>query len=81
MKRYTFNYYEEDFGRIGFDAPNLEEAQRLFEAIRNGDIDCDELPNYSKKNKGGNLEFTDLYEVEEPLKQIPLLLTTGENRK
>jgi hypothetical protein len=78
MARYTFNYYEEDYGRIGFDAPNLEEAQRLFDSMCNGGLDYDELPNYSKSSRGGDLDFTDLSEVEAPLKPIPMLVKTGE---
>ena len=80
MPRYTFRYHEEDYGVIGFDAENLEEAEKLFESIECNEIEYDELPNYSRRTKGGQYNFTDLAQVEEPLPPIPMLLKTGENK-
>ena len=78
MPRYTFRYHEEDYGVIGFDASNLEEAEKLFESIKEGEVDYDELPNYSRRTKGGEYNLTDLTQLEEPLPVIPMLLKTGE---
>jgi hypothetical protein len=78
MPRYTFRYHEEDYGVIGFDAPNLEEAQKLFESLKSQEIEYDELPNYSRRTKGGDVEYTELVQPEEPLPTIPMLLKTGE---
>jgi hypothetical protein len=78
MPRYTFRYHEEDYGVIGFDAENLEEAEKLFESIESNEIEYDELPNYSRRTKGGQYNFTDLAQLEEPLPPIPMLLKTGE---
>jgi hypothetical protein len=79
MPRYTYRYHEEDYGVITFDAPNLEKAQELFESIRCNEIEYEELPNYSRRTKGGQYDFIDLQEVKEPLPTIPMLLKTGDN--
>jgi hypothetical protein len=78
MPRYTFRYHEEDYGVIGFDAENQEHAQQLFESIECNEIEYDELPNYSRRTKGGDYNFTDLVQVKEALPKIPMLLKTGE---
>jgi hypothetical protein len=78
MPRYTYSYHEEDTGVIGFDAPNLEKAKELFESIKSGEIEYEELPNYSRRTKGGQYDFLYLQEVKEPLPTIPMLLKTGE---
>jgi hypothetical protein len=79
MPRYTFRYQEEDYGVIGFDAPNLKKAKELFELIRTNEIDYEELPNHSRSTKGGQSDFTDLEQVKESLPKIPMLLKTGDN--
>jgi hypothetical protein len=78
MPRFTFRYHEQDYGIIGFDAPSLEEAQKLFDSIQSQEIEYDELPNYSRRTKGGDVETTDLTQLEEQLPTIPMLLKTGE---
>ena len=66
MPRYTYRYHEEDYGVIAFEAPNLEKAQELFESVRCNEIEHADLPNYSRRTKGGEYDFTDLQEVKEP---------------
>lgn len=78
MPRYTFKYHEEDYGTIGFDADNLQEAQKLFESISEGAIDYEDLPNYSRRTRGGEVQFIDLEETQTALPTIPMLLKTGE---
>ena len=78
MPRFTFRYHEQDYGIIGFDAPSLEEAQKLFDSIQSQEIEYDELPNYSRRTKGGDVEYTEIVQLEEPLPTIPILLKTGE---
>jgi len=78
MTRYVFNYYEEDYGKISFDAPTMEEANRLFNLLQEGGIDWDELPNYSKKCMGGECNYTELLITTPTLPAIPILgLKTG----
>ena len=60
MTRYVFNYYEEDYGKISFDAPTMEEASRLFNLVQDGDINYEDLPNYTRKSQGGDTSYTEL---------------------
>jgi hypothetical protein len=76
MARYTFRYHEEEYGVVGFDAPNLEKAQELFELIRQGELEFDELPNYSRSMKGGEFRYEELSELKPALPAIPMLLKT-----
>ena len=64
MARYRFTYYEEENGFIYFDAPNLTEAEALFEQVENREIDYDELPNAVRKSRNGQNEFGSLEEVK-----------------
>ena len=73
MARYTFNYYTEDYGSIAFDAPSEEVANRLLNAIQEGDMEYEDLPNYSKRLRGGDVRFDNLQVVEKPLPSIPIL--------
>jgi hypothetical protein len=79
MARYVFNYYEEDYGVMSFDAPTMEEASRLFKQVKEGEISYDELPNYSRTTKGGDVSYTSLLITTPALPPIPMLLKTGDN--
>ena len=78
MARFQFNYYVEDYGRVAFDAKDMQEAESLFNQVCNGEIDYEDLPNYSKKWKGGDVIHDNLIQIELPLPNIPILgLKTG----
>jgi hypothetical protein len=77
MPRYKFNYYVEDYGTVSFDAENMEQAEQLFNQVVEGEKDYEELPNYSKKWRGGDMRHDELKPVEQ-LPAIPILgLKTG----
>ena len=80
MARYVFNYHEEDYGKMSFDAPTMEEAARLFNQLKEGAIDYAELPNDSRSTKGGEVSYNELLITTPPLPPIPMLLKTGENK-
>ena len=80
MERYEFSYQESDFGKISFDAKDFSEAEYLFAQVRDGEIEYDELPNYSRKTMGGMKNVDKLTIVKPPLPSIPILLKTGENK-
>lgn len=50
MPRYVVMVHEEYDNKWGFDADNLEHAKQLIESVQEGDISCEELPNFYEKN-------------------------------
>jgi hypothetical protein len=73
MARYVFNYHEEDYGKMSFEAPTMEEASRLFKLLQEGGLDYQDLPSYSRKTMGGEVNYTEL------LITTPMPLKTGDN--
>lgn len=65
MKRFSIKFDEEYYGYIGFTAESPEEAQKVLEQLEAGEIDERELPNYWRRDKSGNTEFSDLTEEED----------------
>jgi hypothetical protein len=59
MTWYSFSEY----GKVWFDAENKEEAEKLLQQVREGEMSMDELPRVDTSIKGGD-DF-DFQPVEE----------------
>lgn len=62
-KQFTFRFTEEVHGVIGFEADNLEEAEKLFAELNEGEIEEEELPNHWRKTKSSECDIYDLAEL------------------
>ena len=70
-KVYTFWHNVEEAWKASFVADSLEHAQELLEMVENGDMNLVDLPKYTEKNKGldlnidiDSLEFIGEFEEE-----------------
>jgi hypothetical protein len=72
MTRYVVKYAEENYGIIAFDAVNKEEAEEWVRKLEVGDIEVEQLFNYSTKVKSSSYSLTNLEEVTPPLPEIPI---------
>lgn len=70
-KVYTFWHNVEEAWKASFVADSLEHAQELLEMVENGDMNLSDLPKYTEKNKGldlnidtDSLEFIGEFEEE-----------------
>jgi pentose-5-phosphate-3-epimerase len=72
MTRYVVKYAEENYGIIMFDAVNKEEAEEWVRKLEVGDIEVEQLFNYSTKVKSASYSLSNLEEVTPPLPEIPI---------
>lgn len=72
MTRYVMRYAEENYGIITFDANSKEEAETLMAQAEQGEIEIEDLPNYSSKVKSSSYSLTALEEVQPSLPPIPI---------
>jgi hypothetical protein len=72
MARYVVKYAEENYGIIAFDAVNKEEAEEWVRRLEMGEIEVEQLFNYSTKVKSASYSLTNLEEVTPPLPEIPI---------
>jgi len=73
MTRYVVKYAEENYGIIAFDAVNKEEAEEWVRRLEMGEIEVDQLFNYSTKVKSSSYSLTNLEEVQPSLPPIPIV--------
>lgn len=73
MTRYVVKYAEENYGIIAFDAVNKEEAEEWVRKLEVGDIEVEQLFNYSTKVKSSSYSLTNLEEVQPSLPPIPIV--------
>jgi hypothetical protein len=73
MTRYVVRYAEENYGIITFDANSKEEAETLVAQAEQGEIEIEDLPNYSSTVKSSNYSLTALEEVQPFLPPIPIM--------
>lgn len=73
MTRYVMRYAEENYGIITFDANSQEEAETLMAQAEQGEIEIEDLPNYSSKVKSSSYSLTALEEVQPSLPSIPIM--------
>jgi hypothetical protein len=73
MTRYVVKYAEENYGIIAFDAVNKEEAEEWVRRLEMGEIEVEQLFNYSTKVKSSSYSLTNLEEVTPPLPEIPIM--------
>ena len=64
MPRYSFIWYEENTIHVSFEAANISSATEYFEDLQNGKFEIDDLPEIKGKWKNGQVEYSDLQEVE-----------------
>lgn len=64
MPRYSFIWYEENTVHVSFEAANISSATEYFEDLQNGKFEIDDLPEIKGKWKNGQVEYSDLQEVE-----------------
>jgi 6-phosphogluconate dehydrogenase (decarboxylating) len=64
MPRYSFMWYEENTVHVSFEAANISSATEYFEDLQNGKFEIDDLPEIKGKWKNGQVEYSDLQEVE-----------------
>ena len=64
MPRYSFIWYEESSSHVSFDAANISSATEYFEDLQNGKFEIDDLLEIKGKWKNGQVEYSDLQEVE-----------------
>jgi len=60
MAKFRIYYIEESHGNILFDAENLDEARKLYEQLFDGEIFEEDLPNFERREKSGQVHYTDL---------------------
>jgi pentose-5-phosphate-3-epimerase len=72
MARYVVKYAEENYGIITFDAVNKVEAEEWVRRLEMGEIEVEQLFNYSTKVKSASYSLTNLEEVTPPLPEIPI---------
>jgi hypothetical protein len=73
MTRYVVKYAEENYGIIAFDAVNKEKAEEWVRRLEMGEIEVDQLFNYSTKVKSSSYSLTNLEEVQPSLPPIPIV--------
>ena len=73
MTRFVVKYAEEIYGIIAFDAVNKEEAEEWVRRLEMGEIEVDQLFNYSTKVKSSSYSLTNLEEVQPSLPPIPIV--------
>lgn len=73
MTRYVVRYAEENYGIITFDANSKEEAETLIAQAEQGEIEIEDLPNYSSTVKSSSYSLTALEEVQPSLPSIPIV--------
>lgn len=56
-KIYVFRFDVVESWKASFEASSDEEAARLFKQLTNGDIDSEDLPEYTESNKGLDTEY------------------------
>ena len=64
MPRYSFIWYEENTVHVSFEAANISSATEYFEDLQNGKFEIDDLPEIKGKWKNGQVEYSDLQEIE-----------------
>jgi hypothetical protein len=60
MPKFRIYYTEESHGNILFDAENMDEARKLYNELFDNEIFEDELPNFERREKSGQVHYTDL---------------------
>lgn len=73
MTRYVVKYAEENYGIITFDASTKEEAEALVAKAEQGEIEIDQLENYSRSVKSASYSLSNLEEVQPSLPPIPIV--------
>lgn len=63
MPKYEFWYDETYAYKATFTADNLEEAEELFESVRDGSIAPDDLPDVFLKDKSYELMADEMTEI------------------
>ena len=63
MAKFTMDFYEEGYGRYGFEAKDLEEAKELHRQLNEGEIEPENLPSYWVKYMGGETTLSEPKEV------------------
>ena len=58
MPTYTFWYSEEYAYKGGFEAENLEEAEKLLNEVFEGETAIEDLPKFWSKDKGYECEYS-----------------------
>lgn len=56
-KTYIFRFDVIESWKASFEASSDEEASRLFKQLTDGDIDSEDLAEYSESNKGIDTEY------------------------
>lgn len=56
-KTYVFRFDVVESWKASFEASSDEEAARLFKQLTEGDIDGEDLPEYSESNKGIDTDY------------------------
>jgi hypothetical protein len=58
MKQYSFRFNEVSMNQVWFEAENDAEASKLMRKIVDDEINMNELPNVSERNRGIELDFS-----------------------
>ena len=64
MTSYRFQFDEEQYGYVYFDAESKQEAESLLEQVQEYQIDLEELPSFYIKHKHGETRYENLEEVD-----------------
>ena len=62
MPRFRIGFTEESYGYYYFDAPSIEDAQKLIAQAENFEIDLEDLPAFNRKTNGSQHEWLDALE-------------------
>lgn len=73
MTRYVMRFAEEVYGIVTFDANSKEEAETLMAQAEQGEMEIEDLPNYSRTIKSSSYSLTALEEVQPSLPPIPIM--------
>lgn len=57
-------YSTGEYGKMWFEAENIEQARELLDRVQRGEISVDELPKFDSSVKGDGWEFDDLHELD-----------------
>lgn len=57
-------YSTGEYGKMWFDAENIEQARELLGKVQSGEISPDELPGFNFSVKGEGWEFDDLHDLD-----------------
>ena len=71
MPSYEFWYDETYTYKAYFEADNLEEAEKLYESAREGEIAPTDIPNVFVKDKNYTLEMDNLEEITDVWHWLP----------